>query len=95
MVKLLTFECARAKKSTIGDVSYECKACFDWLERSRSNIYAHKQNMDVNLLLARDICMENIERYVKTGLGVCVVTYKQEKEEPQLGGKIGVKLMCS
>ena len=28
MIKLLTFECARAKKSTIEEVSYDCKACF-------------------------------------------------------------------
>ena len=29
MLKLLIFECARIKKSTIGEESYDCKACFD------------------------------------------------------------------
>ena len=34
MIKLLIFECARAKKNTIGEVSYDCKACFDRVEHS-------------------------------------------------------------
>ena len=29
MLKLLIFECARIKKSTIGEESYDCKAYFD------------------------------------------------------------------
>ena len=38
MLKLLTFECARIKKSTIGEESYDCKACFDRVLYSQSNI---------------------------------------------------------
>ena len=54
----------------------------------QSNIYTQKHNVDANLLLARDICVKNIERHVKTVPGVSVVTYKQEKEEPRVGGEI-------
>jgi hypothetical protein len=88
MIKLLTFECARAKKSTIGEVSYDCKACFDRVLISQSNILAQKQNMDANFLLARDLCVERLQRHVKTGLGVSVKTYHEEKEEPRVGGEV-------
>ena len=71
-----------SKEEYIRGVSYDCKTCFDQMERSQLNIYTQKQNMDANLLLARDICMESIERYVKMRLGVSVVINKQEKEEP-------------
>ena len=88
MIKLLTFKCARAKKSIIGDASYDCKACFDRVERSQSNILAQKQNMDANSLLARDLCMEKLQRHVRTGLGVSVSTYQQDKEEPRVGEEV-------
>ena len=32
ILKLLTFECAQTKKSTIGEESYDYKACFDRVE---------------------------------------------------------------
>ena len=76
MIKLLTFECARAKKSTIGEVSYDCKACVDRVERSQSNILVQKQNIDANLLLARDLCVGRLRRHIKTVLGVSVKTYQ-------------------
>ena len=39
MTKLLTFECAgEKKKSTIREVIHDCKACFDQVDRSQSNI---------------------------------------------------------
>ena len=57
MIKLLTFECAQAKKSTIREVTYDCKACFDRVERLQSTILVQKQNIDANLLLAGDLCV--------------------------------------
>ena len=81
MIKLITFKCTRAKNSTIGEVSYDCKACFDRVECLQLNILAQKQNIDANLLLARDLCVEKLQRHVKTGLGVYVSIYQQEKEE--------------
>ena len=88
MIKLLTFECARAKKITIGEISHDCNACFDRVERSQSNIFTQKQNMGANLLIMRDLCVERLQRHVKTGLGVSVSTYQQEKEEPRVGGEV-------
>ena len=60
MIKLLTFKCARAKKSTVGEFSYDCKAYFNRVEHSQLNILAQKQNIDENLLLARDLCVEKL-----------------------------------
>ena len=76
MTKFLILEYARAKQNLIGEVSYDCKACFDQVECLQSNIYAQKQNVDENLLLDRDICVENIGRHAKMGPGVYIVTYK-------------------
>ena len=64
MLKLLTFERARIKKSTIGEKSYDCKACFERVLYSQSNIYAVKQNFVDNLLIARATCVEQTTRHV-------------------------------
>ena len=61
MVKLLTFECARAKKSTIGENSYDCNACFNRIKRPQPNIMAQKHNVDENVLLCWDLCIEHIK----------------------------------
>ena len=58
------------------------------MERSQSNILAQKQNIDANLLLTRDLFVERLRQHVKTGLGVSVRTYHQEKEEPRVGGEV-------
>ena len=79
MIKLLTFECTRVKKSTIGEESYDCKACFDRVIYSQSNIYAAKQNFSDNLLIARAMCMERIARHVKTRAGVSEDSHQNTK----------------
>ena len=91
MIKLIIFECTRAKKSIIGGGRYDCKSCFDRVTCSQSNILAQDQNIDANLLLTRDLCVEKLQRHIKTGLGVPVSTYQQEKEEPQVGGEVQCK----
>ena len=85
MIKLLTFKWARTKETTIREVSYNWTTYFSRVERSHSNILAQKQNIDANFLLARDLCVEKLQRHVKTGLGMSVLTYQQEKEEAQVG----------
>ena len=56
MLKLMTFECARAKKNTIGECSYDCNACFDRINKAQSNILAKTQNVMDSVLRARAIC---------------------------------------
>jgi len=72
----------------MGEVSHDCKVCFDQVESSQSNIYAQKQHVGTNLLLAREICVEIIERHFRTGLRVSVLTYKQEKGEQRMECKV-------
>ena len=43
MIKLPTFECAGAKKSTIGEVSYDCKhALIEWNVHSQTYIHRNR-----------------------------------------------------
>ena len=88
MLKLLTFECARVKKRTIGEESYDCKACFDRVIYSQSNIYAAKQNFSDNVLIARAMCVEWMARHVKSEAGVSEYSYQNIKGQPQLSGKL-------
>ena len=84
MLKLLTVECARVNKNTIGEQSYDCKACFDRVLYSQSNIYAVKQNFSDNLLIARAMCVERMARHVKTGAGISETSYQNGDGQPQL-----------
>ena len=43
MLKPLTHECVRIKKITIREESYDCKACFDMVDYSQSDIYHRTQ----------------------------------------------------
>ena len=60
MIKLLSFECARAKKSTMAEVSHDKKACFDRMQTELSNIYAKKQNAENNLLICKSKTMKGM-----------------------------------
>ena len=42
MIKLLSFECARSKRSTIGEIIYDKKACYDRMIPALSNLHARK-----------------------------------------------------
>ena len=74
--------------STIGEESYDCKACFNRVVYSQSNIYAAKQNFDENLLIARAACVERIVQNVKTGAGISEVSCQNEEGQPQLIGEL-------
>ena len=88
MLKILTFEYARVKNSTIGEESYDCKACFDKVIYCQSNIYPANQNFLDNLLIARAMCVERIARHIKTGAGVSEDSYQNTEGQPQLSGEL-------
>ena len=79
MLKLLMFECATTKKSTLGEKSYDYKAYFDQVYSSQSNIYASKQNIDKHLPITRAMCVDRIERHVTTGAGVSSQSYNNKE----------------
>ena len=78
MIKLLTFENARLKRSTVIETSYDKKACFDRMQTGQSDLYAQKQNVEKNLLRCRSMCVKGMRRHLKTGLGVSIGTYQQD-----------------
>ena len=88
MLKILTFEYARVKNSTIGEESYDCKACFEKVIYCQSNIYPANQNFLDNLLIARAMCVERIARHIKTGAGVSEDSYQNTEGQPQLSGEL-------
>ena len=87
MLKLLTFECARIKKSTIREESYDRNACFDRIHFSQSKIFAAKK-LDKNLLIARSMCVDRMERHVRTGACVSPVSFMNKEGQPQLCRKL-------
>lgn len=88
MLKLLTFECARIKKSTIADTLYDLIACFDRMKASASNIIAQRSQVDQNILTARAKVIERLRRAIKTGFGVSSNTYGQEPGRPKVDGEV-------
>ncbi len=79
MMNLLTLEYAHVKKSMLEEVVCDCKACFDWIEKSQSNIYTQKQNFDMSLIKVRAICMKRMQHHFKTGLGISIYSYQEEQ----------------
>jgi len=89
MIKLLTFETARAQKSTIGMLFYDCTACFDRMHPSLSNIELRKRNFDEGILLMRSAVIGGMKRHVRTGLGVSE-DYYEGKLPGEIQGKSDV-----
>ena len=88
MIKLMQYENARVMKSAMGEINHDCKACFDRMHPSQSNIYAQKHNMEPIILESRAETIKRIRRHVKTGQGVSEETYGQEPGDPMLGGEV-------
>ena len=65
LVHLLAFECGRAKRSTVAEISHDLKACFDRMQVGQSNIYALKRNVDRNLLKCRGLRVTRIKRCIR------------------------------
>ena len=88
IVKLLTFETARAKKSTIGMIYYDCASCFDRMPLALSNLLLRKNRFDEGILLAREDAITGMQRHVRTGLGTSEDFYSEKPGEPSLCGEI-------
>ncbi|KAL7504284.1 hypothetical protein ACHAXN_004116, partial [Cyclotella atomus] len=88
MLKLLAFECARIKKSTVGITMYNLVAFFDRIKARLSNVIAQRALVDKNILIARATVIERLRYSVKTGLGVSTRTYGQERGERFVDGEV-------
>ena len=88
MLKLLMFESARVKKSTIAGTFYDLVANYDRIRPAISNFIAQRCMVDKHVLRARALVLERMRRYIKTGLGVSKQSYGQEKGEPRIEGEV-------
>ena len=88
MIKLLTFETARAKRSTIGMICYDLTACFDRMNPAMSNLDLRKRNFDQGILQARAEALRYMKRHVRTGLGVSEEYYNEAEGDIPLLGEI-------
>ena len=88
ILKLLMFESARVKKSTIAGTFYDLVANYDRIRPALSNFIAQRCMVDPNILRARALILERMKRHVKTGLGVSMGSYGQEGNEPGVDGEV-------
>ena len=86
MLKLLMFETARVKKTTLAGTYYDLCANYDRIFKSISNLIAQRSGMDKNILRARALVIENMRRRVKMALGTSLESYGQEPNKPEVGG---------
>lgn len=88
MLKLLTFECSRLQRSTVGFIQHDMAAHFDRMYPAMTNIYAQKYHVDANILLSIGGTIHRLQRNVETSLGLSQDTYSQAEEMPNIGGMV-------
>ena len=88
VIKGMTYEHARGMYATIAEINHDQKAQFDRIMDEVSSIMAMKQNVDENLIRARCMIVDEMERHLHTGLGISDSFYKQLPNEPKIGGEI-------
>ncbi|KAL7545458.1 hypothetical protein ACHAWF_008807 [Thalassiosira exigua] len=88
LIKLLTYEVSRTAVLTIGDTQYDNSQCFDRIWPEFSNIGLRRMNVQDKLLISRARAIALMVRWFQTVLGISEGSYKQEKGEPRIGGKI-------
>lgn len=88
MLKLLTFECSRMQRSTVGMVQHDMASHFDRMYPAMTSIYGQKFNVDHRILHTIGSTITHLRRNVETALGLSSSTYQQEEDAPTLGGMV-------
>ena len=88
MLKLLTFECARIQRATVGMIQHDMAAHFDRMSPSMTNIYAQRYNVAESILQTISGTISKLTRNVKTAMGLSKNTYSQEVDAPEIGGMV-------
>ena len=88
MLKLLTFECARMQRATMGMVQHDMTAHFDRMYPEMTAIYGTKFGVDIRLLRCINKTIFHLERNVETALGISESSYRQEPNAPRIGGMV-------
>ena len=88
MIKLLTFECARMQKSTVGCFQNDMTGHFDRMWPELTSIFATKFGVSKNIMLCIGKTIAALERNVETALGVSQACYSQATSSSRLGGMV-------
>jgi hypothetical protein len=88
MLKLLTFECARMQKYVIGSLQHDMAAHFDRISPEMTATTASKYGVSHNVMTSIGSTIALLQRNVETSLGISKGSYKQEPNEPRLGGMV-------
>ena len=86
MLKLLTFECARMQKYVIGSLQHDMMAHFNRIYPEMTAITASKYGVSENVMTSIGKTIALLQRNVETSLGISNGSYKQETNEPRIGG---------
>ncbi len=88
MLKLLTFECSRMQRSTVGMIQRDMAAHFDRMYPEMTSIYGQKYNVDHRIMSSIGHTIQYLQRNVETVMGLSSATYHQEEDAPQMGGMV-------
>ena len=88
ILKLLTFECARIQRATVGMVQHDMAAHFDRMRPSMTSIYALRYGVAEGILHTINGTIAHLTRNVETALGLSHDTYSQLEDAPEIGGMV-------
>lgn len=88
MLKLLTFECSRLTRSTVGMIQHDMAAHFDRMYPEMTSIYASRYGVDENILRSIGGTIRKLRRNVETALGISKEAYSQTEDGPNIGGMV-------
>ena len=84
--KVLAFEYSRALFVTLALFANDATACFDRMVPAISTIIAMKYGMHPNVMISRNMTMEDMEHAIRTKHGDSTITYKEESGDYKLAG---------
>jgi hypothetical protein len=88
ILKVLTFDCARLQKLTMGSIQHDMTAHFDRMYPAMTSIYATRYGVDPNIMLCINKTIESLRRRVETSLGLSSSSYDNAPDKSPLGGMV-------
>ena len=88
MLKLLTFECARMQKATVGTFQNDMTGHFDRMWPELTSVFASKFGVSQTVMECIGKTIHLLERNVETALGVSQAYYSQATSTSRIGGMV-------
>ena len=86
--KMMTFEYGGYMKATVAIFLNDQTACFDRMWPSVTNTVAAVEGCNSSVLECRAKTIDDMERSIKTGLGVSKQVYRNEPGKPKVKGEV-------